>query len=108
MKRRTFLAAAAIAPAILPRSVFGANKKLNIGFVGMGGQIQGHVRNTLQLGHNVIAFCDVDPTRQTARATGTRTRPAFITRPSGAAGTTSATAPSATFVVTRLTCRCAR
>ena len=39
MKRRTFLAATAIAPAILPRSVFGANKKLNIGFVGMGGQI---------------------------------------------------------------------
>ena len=30
-----------------PRSVFELNKKLNIGFVGMGGQIQGHVRNTL-------------------------------------------------------------
>ena len=56
IKRRTFLAATAIAPTILPRSVFGAGKKLNIGFVGMGGQIQGHVRNTLQLGHNVVAF----------------------------------------------------
>ena len=67
MKRRTFLAATAIAPAILPRSVFGANKKLNIGFVGMGGQIQGHVRNTLQLGHTVVAFCDVDP-NQTDRS----------------------------------------
>ena len=67
MKRRTFLMATAIAPAILPRSVFGANKKLNIGFVGMGGQIQGHVRNTLQLGHNVVAFCDVDP-NQTDRS----------------------------------------
>ena len=67
MKRRTFLAATAIAPAILPHSVFGANKKLNIGFVGMGGQIQGHVRNTLQLGHNVVAFCDVDP-NQTDRS----------------------------------------
>ena len=61
MKRRTFLAATAAAPAILPRSVFGANKKLNIGFIGMGGQIQGHVRNTLQFGHNAVAFCDVDP-----------------------------------------------
>ena len=67
MKRRTFLAATAIAPTILPRSVFGAGKKLNIGFVGMGGQIQGHVRNTLQLGHNVVAFCDVDP-NQTDRS----------------------------------------
>ncbi len=67
MKRRTFLAATAIAPTILPRSVFGAGKKLNIGFVGMGGQIQGHVRNTLQLGHKVVAFCDVDP-NQTDRS----------------------------------------
>ena len=67
MKRRTFLATTVAAPAILPRSVFGANKKLNIGFVGMGGQIQGHVRNTLQLGHNVVAFCDVDP-NQTDRS----------------------------------------
>lgn len=67
MKRRTFLAATAAAPAILPRSVFGANKKLNIGFIGMGGQIQGHVRNTLQLGHNAVAFCDVDP-NQTDRS----------------------------------------
>ena len=67
MKLMTFLAATSISPAILPRSVFGANKKLNIGFVGMGGQIQGHVRNTLQLGHNVVAFCDVDP-NQTDRS----------------------------------------
>ena len=67
MKRRTFLATTVAAPAILPRSVFGANKKLNIGFIGMGGQIQGHVRNTLQLGHNVVAFCDVDP-NQTDRS----------------------------------------
>jgi predicted dehydrogenase len=60
MKRRTFLAAAATTPFILPRSVFGANKKLNIAFIGMGGQIQGHVKNALHLGHNVVAFCDVD------------------------------------------------
>ena len=61
MKRRTFIAAAAAAPIILPRTVFGANNKLNIAFIGMGGQIQGHVKNALQLGHNVVAFCDVDP-----------------------------------------------
>ena len=61
MKRRTFIAAATAAPIILPRTVFGANNKLNIAFIGMGGQIQGHVKNALQLGHNVVAFCDVDP-----------------------------------------------
>ena len=35
-------------------------KKLSIGFIGMGGQIQGHVAKTIQLGHHVAAFCDVD------------------------------------------------
>jgi hypothetical protein len=34
--------------------------KLNVGFIGMGGQIQGHVGQILQLGHNVVAMCDVD------------------------------------------------
>jgi len=60
MKRRTFLAAVAAAPTVLSSTVFGASNRLNIAFIGMGGQIQGHVKNTLQLGHNVVAFCDVD------------------------------------------------
>jgi len=60
MKRRTFLAAAVAIPVILPKTVFGANRKLNIAYIGMGGQIQGHVSTALQLGHNVVAFCDVD------------------------------------------------
>jgi predicted dehydrogenase len=34
--------------------------RLNIAFIGMGGQIQGHVSRVLELGHNVAAFCDVD------------------------------------------------
>jgi predicted dehydrogenase len=34
--------------------------KLNVAFIGMGGQIQGHVSRILQLGHNVAALCDVD------------------------------------------------
>ncbi len=34
--------------------------KLNVAFIGMGRQIQGHVSRILQLGHNVVAFCDVD------------------------------------------------
>jgi len=60
MKRRTFLAATVALPTILPNTVFGANKRLNIAFIGMGGQVQGHVKNAAQLGHNVVAFCDVD------------------------------------------------
>ncbi len=61
MKRREFLAVAAVAPLILPHTVFGANKKLNVGFIGMGGVVQGHVKNVLSQKHNVVAFCDVDP-----------------------------------------------
>lgn len=34
--------------------------KLNVAFIGMGGQIQGHVGRILELGHNVAALCDVD------------------------------------------------
>lgn len=60
MKRRTFLAALAAVPTIIPSTVFGANRRLNIAFIGMGGKIQGLVQNTLHLGHNVVAFCDVD------------------------------------------------
>lgn len=65
MKRRTFLTATAAAPFILRSTVFGASKRLNIAFIGMGGQVQGHVKNALQLGHNVVAFCDVDPSQIT-------------------------------------------
>ena len=36
------------------------NAKLNVAFIGMGGQIQGHVSQILHLGHNVAALCDVD------------------------------------------------
>ena len=62
MKRRTLLSAAAAtsAPLILPRNVFGSDRKLNVAFIGMGGKIQGHVQETIKLKHNVVAFCDVD------------------------------------------------
>ena len=66
MKRRTLLASAST-PLILPRNVFGADKKLNIAFIGMGGKIQGHVSRAVQLGHNAVAFCDVDD-RQVANS----------------------------------------
>ncbi len=60
MKRREFLAAAAAAPLILPNTVFGANKKLNVGFIGMGAVMTGSLKRMLQQKHNIVAFCDVD------------------------------------------------
>lgn len=66
--RRTFLkttGASAGALCIQPGGLFAAatkkpGDKLNIGFIGMGNQIQGHVRGAIQLGHHVAALCDVD------------------------------------------------
>ena len=46
---------------VLPSGVMGAaGGKLDIGYIGMGGQVQGHVARALQLGENVVAMCDVD------------------------------------------------
>ena len=62
--RRHFLCQSAAAFAgiqILPRSVFGANEKLNIAFVGAGGKgwhaVQSLLENDLV---NQVAFADVD------------------------------------------------
>lgn len=49
----------ALSPAVM-RGQSAGGKKLRVGFVGMGGQIQGHVARVLELGHEVTAFCDVD------------------------------------------------
>ncbi len=71
INRRSFLTTtgcALAAPLILPSGTFGqtANDKLNIAFIGMGGQIQGHVKNLLNMGHHAVAFCDVDLPRTEA------------------------------------------
>ena len=67
MTRRRFLGTTGTTGGsllILPGgTIRGENKpsdKLNIGFIGMGGQIQGHVSTSIHLGHNIVAFCDVD------------------------------------------------
>lgn len=36
------------------------NAKLQVAFIGMGNQIQGHVSQVAALGHHVVALCDVD------------------------------------------------
>lgn len=70
MKRRDFLRSAALSGAGLlilkdSRSVWSyqANEKLNIAFVGAGGQGGGLIRAFSGLGHNVVALCDVDEQR---------------------------------------------
>ncbi|MCB1097716.1 MAG: Gfo/Idh/MocA family oxidoreductase [Verrucomicrobiae bacterium] len=64
LSRRTFLKSAG-SMLILPSGIVRGQEpkpsaKLNVAAIGMGGQIQGHVSNLLQLGHNVVALCDVD------------------------------------------------
>jgi predicted dehydrogenase len=58
--RRTFMkgtAAALSVPTILPKSVFGANEKINLAWVGFNNQGWGDLRNCAH-GNNVVALCD--------------------------------------------------
>ncbi len=61
--RRRFLttlaATGAAAPLFVPARVFGANDRLNIAAVGVGGKGRGDVAST-SVGQNVVAICDVD------------------------------------------------
>ncbi|MBI4976127.1 MAG: Gfo/Idh/MocA family oxidoreductase [Spirochaetes bacterium] len=66
VSRRKFLAGAAAAFAgtlILPKNVFGANDKLNVAFIGVGGKGEGAVNSVKNIGENIVAFCDVDDKR---------------------------------------------
>ncbi|MGI8745448.1 MAG: Gfo/Idh/MocA family protein [Bryobacteraceae bacterium] len=66
MERRTFLMAGAAGGALAMRA-FGANDKVNVAVVGIGGRGKEHVKQYLQLpGARVAALCDVD-TAQTER-----------------------------------------
>jgi len=67
LRRREFLgmlaggAAAALgAPLILPRSVFGANEKINLAWVGIGNMGWGDLMGCAG-DNNVVALCDCDP-----------------------------------------------
>lgn len=66
--RRRFLAhsAAFAGVQILPRSVFGANEKLNIAFIGAGGKGGGAIKSlATNRMVNITAFADVDERRVT-------------------------------------------
>ena len=71
--RRHFLKSAAALsafPYIIPSSVLGMNgltapsNRVNIGFIGVGGQGSGHLNNTYQDTIQTIAVCDVDTDRR--------------------------------------------
>jgi predicted dehydrogenase len=67
VSRRRFLktaAGAVAAPYILPRSVRGANAKLNIAGIGVGGK--GEVDVSQCGGENIVALCDPDEVRAAA------------------------------------------
>ena len=67
--RRNFLknsSGAAAAPLILPHGLSGAETKLKplrMGFIGMGKQNRGLLRNFMSHGTHVVSICDVDETR---------------------------------------------
>lgn len=65
--RRTFLKAAATVPLIIPSSVWAAdtspNRRLTMGFIGMGVQSRG-LLNQFMYRSQVLAVCDVDTTRR--------------------------------------------
>ncbi|QDT54712.1 Inositol 2-dehydrogenase [Caulifigura coniformis] len=67
--RRNFLKLSAAAsttfaaPLILPRSVFGANERVSVAFIGVGNQGNNNVKDFLKQEIAVTAVCEVDSTR---------------------------------------------
>lgn len=64
--RRQFVgtaAASAFAFTYLPQRVFGANERLNVAGIGVGGKGAGDVRDVARAGCNIVALCDVDEKR---------------------------------------------
>ncbi len=75
--RRHFLAAAgaaAGAPALIPASAFGANDRLNVGHIGVGGRAGALLQYDLTLQRTglsqVVALCDIDGRRLAQAAKG--------------------------------------
>ena len=63
--RRKFMAgsvAAVAAPMVISSRAFGANDRLNIGGIGIGGKGRSDIART-SAGQNVVAICDVDESR---------------------------------------------
>ncbi len=64
--RRRFVAGAAASAlgfTFIPRRAFGANERLNIAAIGVGGKGAGDVEDLAAAGANIVALCDVDERR---------------------------------------------
>jgi predicted dehydrogenase len=63
--RRRFLgsAASAFAFTYIPSRVFGANERLHVAGIGVGGKGAGDIRDLADVGCNIVALCDVDQRR---------------------------------------------
>jgi predicted dehydrogenase len=65
--RREFLktsGAVAIGATFIPSSVFGANDRINVGCIGIGGKGRGDVSEVAAAGGTIAALCDVDEARR--------------------------------------------
>ena len=63
LSRRRFLAASAasaLAFTYIPSRVFGANERVNLACIGVGGKGAGEVKDLHGAGCNIVALCDVD------------------------------------------------
>ena len=80
VSRRSFLqsATAVTVPYIIPSQVWAAttrpNERLTMGFIGMGKQNGGLLRNFLRQNTQVLAVCEVDTTRRENAARSLRRR----------------------------------
>ena len=66
ISRRAFAgtaAASAYAFTYIPRRVWGANERLHVASIGVGGKGAGEVRDLAEEGCNIVALCDVDERR---------------------------------------------
>jgi predicted dehydrogenase len=73
VSRRNFLKGAAATAAtvmVLPREVWGANEKLNVGAVGCGGKGDSDTNDIKGCGANLVALCDTDTNSLENKAKG--------------------------------------
>ena len=67
ISRRTFVgstAASALVAGFIPKTVWGANDRLNVGCIGIGGKGASDVTGVAGAGGNIVALCDVDDGRR--------------------------------------------
>ncbi len=75
LSRRRFLqhsSTLAIAATIVPRTAFGANDRIHVGCVGIGGKGTSDVSGVAGAGGIIVALCDVDENRRGKKGKGAR------------------------------------